>query len=169
MFFERGSLCVLRFFYGCKMNSKEVTAVFIGNRDCCFINEKCIEEAIFLSIQSGIRIFLNGGMGHFDITCAKVVKRMKNRYPQIKSYLIIPYHEFKINEIDLFDEIIYPFNEQPQTYLFYKKAIPERNKVMVEWSSVAICYVYRAGGASRTLEYAQQQHLKIINCLNIYS
>ena len=147
------------------MESREKTAVFIGNRDCYFIKEEYIEQAIFCAINMGVTVFLNGGMGFFDITCAKIVKKMKKRYPQIRSHLIIPYHEFRIPDQDLFDEIIYPFDEQSQTYFFYKKAIPERNKYMLEKSSVAICYVYRSGGASRTLDYAIEHGLIIIDLI----
>lgn len=80
------------------MESKEITAVFIGNRDCYFIKEEDIEQAILLAIYSGIKVFLNGGQGYFDITCAKVLKRLKKKYPYIKSCLVIPYHDFNIPE-----------------------------------------------------------------------
>ena len=64
--------------------------------------------------------------------------------------------------MSIYDEILFPFEKPQQTYFFYKNAIPKRDK-MVERSSVAICYVYRTGGASRTLEFAKKQNLKIIN------
>lgn len=156
---------VAALFYLKTMDNKEITAVFIGNRDCYFIKENHIEQAIVYAINMGISVFLNGGMGYFDITCAKVVKKMKSRYPQIKCNLIIPYLEFTIPNKDLYDEIIYPLEKQSQTYFFYKRAIPERNRIMVEKSSVAICYVYRAGGASKTLDYAKRKELKIIDII----
>ena len=147
------------------MESREITAVFIGTHDCYFIKKELIEQAIVCAINMGIRVFMNGGQGHFDVTCASVLHRMKNRYPNIKSYLVIPYHNFHVFDKDLFDEIIYPFEEQHDTYFFYKSAIPERNKYMVEKSSVAISYVHRSGGASRTLDYAKKNNLKIIDLI----
>ncbi len=147
------------------MDERAITAIFIGNRDCYFIKEEYIEQAIICAINMGIKVFLNGGQGHFDITCASVLHRMKKRYPDLKSYLVIPYHNFHIFDKDLFDEIIYPFEEQQDTYFFYKRAIPERNRYMVEKSSVAISCIYRAGGASRTLDYAKEKKLRIIDLI----
>ena len=165
MFFGVVHLVGCAFFIFKYMERKEITALFIGNRDCFFIKEEYIEQAIIQAIQMGIRIFLNGGMGHFDETCAKVLHKIKKRYPNIKSILVTAYHVPRTPYIDLFDEIIYPFEEQQDTYFFYKKAIPERNKLMVDWSCVAISYVYRAGGAANTLEYAKYKHLKIISLI----
>lgn len=89
---------------------------------------------------------------------------MKARYPNVKSVLVTAYHNPKTPYLDLFDEIIFPFEEQQETFFYYKKAIPKRNKVMVEWSSVAICCVYRTGGgAGKTLDYAVKKNLKIID------
>ena len=153
------------FLFSETMERKEITAVFIGNHDCYYLKEEHIEQAIIVAINKGIRVFLNGGMGHFDAACARVVHRMKARYPKIKSVLVTAYHSPKTPYLDLFDEIIFPFEEQQETYFFYKRAIPERNKVMVEWSSVAISFVYRSGGASRTLDYAKKNNLKIIDLI----
>ena len=165
MCFWRSSPSGLRFFIFKYMERKEITALFVGNRDCYFIKEEYIEQAIIAAIHMGIRIFLNGGMGHFDETCTKVLHKMKKRYPNIKSILVTAYHVPRTPYIDLFDEIIYPFEEQQETYFFHKRAIPERNKIMVEWSSVAVSYVYRAGGAANTLSYAKEKGLKIISLL----
>lgn len=165
MFFGVVHLVGCAFFIFKYMERKEITALFIGNRDCYFIKEEYIEQAIIAAIHMGIRIFLNGGMGHFDETCAKVLHKMKKRYPSIKSILVTAYLNPRTPYIDLFDEIIYPFEEQQETYFFHKRAIPERNKIMVLWSSVAVSYVYRAGGAANTLSYAKEKGLKIISLL----
>ena len=165
MFFGVATPCGCAFFIPKIMIQKEITALFIGNRDCYFIKEEYIKQAIIVAIHMGIRIFLNGGMGHFDETCAKVLHKLKERYPNIKSILVTAYHVPRTPYIDLFDEIIYPFEEQQETYFFHKRAIPERNKIMVEWSSVAVSYVYRAGGAANTLSYAKEKGLKIISLL----
>ena len=113
------------------MEQKEITALFIGNRDCYFIKEEYIEQAIIAAIHMGIKIFLNGGMGYFDEICAKVLHKMKEQYPNIKSILVTAYHEPRTPYIYLFDEITYPFKVQQETYFFHKRAIPERNKIMV--------------------------------------
>ena len=145
------------------MIDKEKTAFFIGNRDCCQVKEAEIEQAIITAIENGIEFFLNGGQGYFDKTCAVIVHRLKKRYPHIKSILVIPYRDFRIFNDSLFDEIIYPFEAHTFSYYTYKSGSPKRNRWAVDHSSVAICYVYRAGGAERTMKYAKKQNLKIVD------
>ena len=146
------------------MIDKSKTALFIGNRDCYQVKEAEIEKAIIEAIENGIVIFLNGGQGYFDKICAAIVHQLKKNYPNIKSILVIPYRDFKIFNDSLFDEVIYPFEAHTFSYYTYKGNIRKRNRILVDWSSVAICYVYRTGGASKTLEYAIRKHLKIIDC-----
>lgn len=145
------------------MIDKEKTALFIGNRDCYQVKEADIEQAIITSIENGITVFLNGGQGYFDKTCAMIVHRLKKNYPHIKIILVIPYRDFRIFNDSLFDEIIYPFETHTFSYYTYKGNIPKRNRWAVDHSSVAICYVYRAGGAERTMKYAKKQNLKIVD------
>ena len=145
------------------MIDKEKTAFFIGNRDCYQVKEAEIEQAIITAIENGIEFFLNGGQGYFDKTCAVIVHRLKKRYPHIKSILVIPYRDFRIFNDSLFDEIIYPFEAHTFSYYTYKSGSPKRNRWAVDHSSVAICFVYRSGGAEKTLEYAKKQNLKIID------
>lgn len=157
--------CGCAFFNYGTMTDKEKTALFIGNRDCYQVKEADIERAIINAIEDGIEIFLNGGQGYFDQACASVVHRLKERYPQIKSILVFPYRDFSIFNDSLFDEIVYPFESHTFSYYTYKGNIPKRNRILVDRSSVAICYVYRSGGASKTLDYAKRQKLKIVDLL----
>ena len=90
MFFGVVHLVGCAFFIFKYMERKEITALFVGNRDCYFIKEEYIEQAIIAAIHMGIRIFLNGGMGHFDETCAKVLHKLKERYPTLKVFLLQP-------------------------------------------------------------------------------
>lgn len=147
------------------MIDKSKTALFIGNRDCYQVKEAEIEKAIIEAIEDGIEVFLNGGQGYFDQTCAAIVHRLKKRYPYIKNILVIPYRNFEVFNDSLFDEIVYPSEAHTFSYYTYKGNIPKRNRILVDWASVAICYVYRTGGASITLEYAIRKHLKIIDCI----
>lgn len=145
------------------MIDKEKTALFIGNRDCYQVKEADIEQVIITAIENGIEIFLNGGQEYFDKTCAVIVHRLKKTYPHIKSILVIPYRDFKVFNDSLFDEIIYPFESHTFSCYTYKSGSSKRNRWAVDHSSVAICYVYRAGGAERTLKYAKKQNLIIVD------
>lgn len=147
--------------------NKNSTAVFIGNRDCYGVNTAHIREAIIHAINSGITTFLSGGQGYFDEICATIVHQLKREYPNINNVLVIPYRNFKIFDKNIFDEIIYPFDKLEESYLSYRVAIPERNRIIVSWSSMAISYVYRNGGASKTLELAKKANLEIIDLLSL--
>lgn len=162
VFLAQASACVF-LFYRLIMTDKSRTALFIGNRDCYQVKVAAIESAIERAIQNGIEIFLNGGQGYFDTTCAKVLRRIKKRCPHIKSVLVIPYRDFTVFNESLFDEIIYPFESHTFSYYTYKSSIPKRNRIMVDRSSMAICYVYRSGGAEKTLKYAEKQNLTVID------
>ena len=147
------------------MTDIKKTALFIGNRDCYQVKEADIEQAIITAIENGIKIFLNGGQGYFDKTCAVIVHRLKKRFPHIKNILVIPYRDFKVFNDSLFDEIVYPFEVHTFSYYTYKSGSPKRNRWAVDHSSAAICFVYRSGGAEKTLEYAKKQNLKIIDLI----
>ena len=155
----------LRFFIPQNYDNKEKTALFIGNRDCYQVKAADIEKAIISVIDNGIEVFLNGGQGYFDKICAVSIHRLKKRYPHIKNILVIPYRDFSVFNDSLFDEIVYPFEEHICSYYTYKGNIPKRNRIMVDWSSMAICFVYRSGGAANTLDYAKKKNLKIIDLL----
>lgn len=142
---------------------KKNTALFIGNRDCYGVNLESIKEAILYAIDSEITTFLSGGQGYFDEVCAKIVYQLKENYPHIKNILMIPYKNFHIFDKTIFDEIVYPFDAYESSLLTYRNAIPERNRVMVMQSRMAISYVYRNGGASKTLNLAQANGLEIVD------
>ena len=141
--------------------SKETTATFIGHKECYGVQACDIREEIIKLIEIGITDFLNGGMGHFDWMCAKIVFDLKKDYPQIHNYLVIPYLTFTILEEKYFDSIIYP--DGFEKYHF-KAAIPARNKYLVDNAAHAICYVTHGwGGAAQTFERAKKKGLHLVN------
>lgn len=104
-------------------------------------------------IQNGANQFFLGGYGAFDQIAADVVYEIKEKYPYIRSVLILPYLEKKI-DMKKYDETIYPDLESvPKRY-----AIVHRNRWMVEKSDILIAYVtHNWGGAAKMLEYAEQK------------
>lgn len=108
--------------------------------------------------------FLCGGMGQFDWMCARIVYKLKSQYPDIHSYLVIPYLSFTILEKEYFDSIVYP--EGFEKYHF-KAAIPARNRYLVDNSKYALCYVTHGwGGAAQSFERAKKKELVIVNLGN---
>ncbi|CAK7024078.1 MAG: hypothetical protein EUB_02258 [Eubacterium sp.] len=141
--------------------SKETTATFIGHKDCYSVKSEDVRTEIIKLIDAGVTDFLSGGMGSFDWMCARIVHDLKETYPQINNYLVIPYLSFHIAEESYFDSIIYP--EGFEKYHF-KAAIPARNKYLLDHSAYALCYVTHGwGGAAQTYERAIKKGLKIIN------
>ena len=140
---------------------REITATFIGHKDCFGLDEGRVRAEIIGLIHSGIVQFLNGYMGGFDVLCARLVHELKKDYPYIKNFAVIPYLTHKIDREEYFDEIIYP--EGFEKYHF-KAAIPKRNKYLVENSCAAVCYVaHDWGGAAKTLEMAYKNNVRVIN------
>lgn len=145
--------------------AKENAALFIGHSECPQITVEVLKPEIEKLIREcGVSEFYNGGQGHFDRIAAIAVHELKKVYPQIKSYLVIPYMNFTIFDKSLFDEIIYPFPKGYINNTNYRSAIPKRNEYMVKQSSYAICYVEHLwGGAVKTYRKAQRENLTVIN------
>ena len=113
--------------------SKEQSALFIGHSECPNITVELLKNEIEKLIkENGVCEFYNGGQGHFDRTAAVAVYQLKEQYPQIKNYLVIPYMNFNIFDKSLFDEIIYPFPKGYINNTNYRSAIPRRNEYMVK-------------------------------------
>ena len=114
-------------------------------------------------VEQGATEFLLGGYGNFDLLAAMTVKKLKSKYPYMKSILVIPYID-KVYDKDLYDCSEYPPIELvPKPY-----AILKRNEYMVKESDAVIAFVkYSWGGAAKTLTYAQRKKKHIINIANL--
>ena len=163
-------LSAMRLFYFmryCDIMDKNKTAVFIGHRNCQIPVDKVI-PFIEKEILSGIDTFLSGGQGAFDEICADAVYQLKKKYPKIKNILVVPYHNFRIFDETLFDDIINSDTSNSISYTGFTTAIPKRNRYMIKNASTAICYVrYISGGAYVTLDLAKKNNLKIINIVDL--
>lgn len=87
-----------------------------------------------------------------------VVWELKKKYPHVKSILVLPYLDRKLDESQC-DWTVYPGLEKvPRRY-----AITHRNHYMVNDADVVIAYVQHSwGGAAQTLDYAKQKKKRII-------
>ncbi len=104
--------------------------------------------------------FYCGEYGVFELTCSRLVKEMKSKYPNIKSVLVTPYLDRTISDATLYDESLYPDLEKiPPRY-----AILKRNEYVIDHADLVIAYVeYDWGGAYKTLQYAKRKRKRIIN------
>lgn len=109
-------------------------------------------------IRAGETEFWHGGYGAFDFMVANMIWELKQKYPQIKSVLVLPYLNQSIR-VTKYDETIYPDLENiPPRY-----AIVHRNRWMVERADIVIAFVqHEWGGAAQMLRYAVRKQKKII-------
>ncbi len=139
-------------------------------KTCCFIGHNqpynksvvyAVESQIYRMAERGVVDFLSGGMGEFDFIGAGVVAYwQKTGLPQIRNVLMI-YDGFTRYDPAHYDEIrLDPRLEHCQP----RYGIPKRNRIMVESSDCAICYVdHPSNGAYKTFLYAQELGIEIIN------
>lgn len=114
-------------------------------------------EKVEKLIQAGANTFALGGYGEYDQMAASVVWELKQKYPKIKSILVLPYAN-KLIDTNLYDGTLYP----DMTGVSKQYAIIYRNHWMVDWADVVVSYVeHEWGGAYKTLIYAKSKN-KII-------
>ena len=126
-----------------------------------------LTEVIEDCIKKGADTFYCGHYGDFDCACARVVKELKSKYPNITSIFITPYiiEGYKernewVMESKLYDGSIYPELESVPL----RFAISKRNEWMVEQSDIVIAYVSHGwGGSATALRYAKRKKKTIIN------
>ena len=118
-------------------------------------------------IKKGTDEFRVGNYGAFDRLSAGVVRKLKEKYPQIKLYLVIPYLTASIERnkqtyYNDYDSII--IADIPQN-IPTKTQIIKCNEYMIRSADTLVCYVTRSfGGAARTLDYARKsKNVQIMN------
>ena len=137
-----------------------MTVTFCGHAEIYYdiTVEKKLYDIIENMINEGADKFLLGGYGKFDILAAKTVNALKEKYPHIKSVLVIPYINRKYN-LEMYDHTLFP----PLENVPLRFAISKRNEWMVQNSDVLIaCVKYSWGGAAKTLAYAKRKKKNIV-------
>ncbi len=120
-----------------------------------------LEEVIDRLIHDGADTFYLGGYGQFDMLAAAVVREKKERYPQIRSVLVLPYLDREY-DASAYDETLYP----PLETVPRRFAISRRNEYMVDHADVVVAYViYSFGGANKTAIYAERKRKRMIRYL----
>ena len=145
-----------------------IICIFAGHReavlpmDATLIpNRLRIALIDLISYDTEFRFYF-GGMGWFDLLCARTVRDIKMLHPEKRIRLILaqPYRR-KIEEKNLYDEILLP-NEVKNTD--YRGIIPEHYRWLVEHCQYMIAYVRRdSGGAAATLRHASANGLTVWN------
>lgn len=108
-----------------------------------------------------------GGYGGFDDLCAKVCRKVKKDFPNVRVIFVAPYlsksYQDQMNfylSQGLYDEAIYP----PLEDVLPRFAIVKRNEWMVRQADLVLAYVVVSfGGAAKTLEYARRKGKPVCN------
>ncbi len=135
---------------------KHGTCCFAGHRDTPQSVYPALEAAVERHIvEYGVEEFLVGQYGNFDQMAIQAVNAARERHPQIKLKLMIPYLPepgWWASICKGVDYLVYPacLESGPR-----RSAIPRLNRIMVHNSDYVIAYVTRdRGGAAKTLEAA---------------
>ena len=149
------------------------TCCFTGHRKIPFGKERVLAKRLDKTIEEliaqGYIYFGAGGALGFDTLASKAVLKARNKHPEVKLILVLPcktqadswrhadrqtYEEIKASA----DKVVYISDEYTKSCMF------ERNRHLVDYSSVCACYLTEySGGTAYTVNYARQKGLQIIN------
>jgi uncharacterized phage-like protein YoqJ len=151
----------------------------IRARSVCFTGHRYInrdldvaelERAVTELINSGCDTFICGGALGFDTVAARLIIRLRERYPHIKLCLYLPCNNqdarWSSGDREEYREILEAadYVDMPPAP-YYDGCMRERNYRMVDDSSVCICYLSAdmKSGTAQTVRYANKMGLTVIN------
>ena len=138
-------------------------ATFFGHRDCLPDIIPKLERTIHeLILQKSVDLFYVGNQGMFDGYIQSILRECKERYPQIRYYVVLPYLPAPMNGMAITEpfETIFP---QGLEYAPKRFAICQRNEWMIDHSDIVVTYVTRPfGGAAKYRELAAKKGKNII-------
>ena len=153
----------------------------VWEQTCCFTGHRKIrndqkaelsrrlDASIRALIAEDYRYFCTGGALGFDTMAAQAVLALRAAHPEIRLILVLPclsqtkgwpeadkaaYQRI----LEQANDVVYVSQEYTRNCMF------QRNRALVDRSSVCICYLTRqSGGTAYTVNYAQQKGLRICN------
>ena len=152
---------------------KEKTCCFTGHRELPEEQLPQLKQALFNVIvrlaSQGVTRFACGGALGFDTLAAQMVLMVKEAFPQIELLLILPCKTqdkyWPKEDQEIYREILARADRVvfvSETYI--QGCMQKRNRLLVEGSSVCVCYcTKKQGGTFYTVRYARQKGLDLIN------
>ena len=142
---------------------------------CCFFGHRHIYDKdgslynllvkqVERLIGNGFNEFLFGGYGDFDSLSHRAIKRLKEKYPHIKTAYYQSYYKPKDERMEYiskqYDSVIYPaIEERPKKF-----AIRYCNEAIIDDSDFCVFYVERSyGGALQAMQYAKRKKKASVN------
>ncbi len=139
------------------------------------LNKEKIEERLYCLlekvIQSGVKEFVVGRRGDFDILGLRILRRLRNKFEDIKiSVVFNSLTPFRKEGLELSDVEVYYKDVETLVFTFdnvyYKNIIIETNKRLVDSCDLVVCYVdecKKRSGALKAVTYAKKCNKEIIN------
>ena len=149
-------------------------------KSCCFTGHRHIpaEDALSAKIEldvtirrlirAGVCHFYCGGARGFDTLAAEAVIHLKNTFPFIKLYLILPCKSqtefWSERDKQRYSFILSHADDVQCLYeTYHKRCMYERNKALVTSADVCVCYLKEPqSGTAFTVALAAKRKLKII-------
>ena len=127
---------------------------------------ECINE---LHSAFAISTFYAGGALGFDTMAAQAVLNARERYPDIRLFLVLPYEGQSAGWSEA-DQMIYTEIKAAADEVvclaehYFNGCMQQRNRFLVDHSGVCVCYLTEStGGTAYTVKYAQKRGLAIYN------
>ena len=155
---------------------------FRSDQVCCFTGHRRIPDAEavrlwgelldkirVLHLKRGYNVFLCGGAIGFDQLSAEAVLTLREQYPAIKLYLLLPFpgYDEKWTERERLERNTLMKHADGFLYAadaYFPGVYYKRDRMLVNLSSVIIAYLKKTrGGAYYTASFAYDSGLEIIN------
>ncbi len=148
---------------------RERTACFTGHREIKRdFDVSVLDAAIVDAINNGYNTFLCGMAYGFDLKSLERLNIIRKRYENIKAVACVPCPEqsknFSAKDRKKYNELLKTVDEVIIVSPKYDEyCMKERDRFMVDNSSLLISYLYTAsGGAYYTTKYAVDKNLDIV-------
>lgn len=141
---------------------RDKTCFFIGHRDAPESIYSELARTVEQLIGQGVTDFYVGHYGNFDRLAARAVIAAKQRHPEVRLTMLLPYHPAE-REVILpsgFDSSLYPPGMENVPRRF---AIARANRWMVEHCTHLVAYVtHPASNAGKVVEWGRIKGKKVI-------
>lgn len=150
------------------------------NQTCCFTGHRHIPPEVLPAlsaelettvrglINSGVRYFGAGGALGFDTLAAETVLRLRDEFSHIRLILVLPCRDqargWPENDIVRYENILRRADKCRYISERYRRGcMHQRNRYMVDNSSVCVAYCTRhTGGSAYTVGYAREQGVNVV-------
>ena len=141
----------------------------MGDRACYFIGHRETGSEIYPLLVSaverhveeyGVTDYYVGRYGRFDSLAAAAVMDVRNRHPEVRLTLVLPYHpaDRPVEKPEGFDATYYPWTDER---IPKRLAIVKTNRRMVEECTHLIaCAFHHLGGTGQIVDYARRREKK---------